>query len=69
LLGPDEVYISTTAFKEASQPVIIEGRVMVTRSPSTEPRDIRILKAVNVPALVPLVDVVVFSQKSRSPDF
>lgn len=42
---------------------IAEGKVLVAKNPCLHPGDIRVLKAVNVPALHHMVDCVVFPQK------
>lgn len=42
---------------------IYEGQVLVAKNPCLHPGDIRVLKAVNVPALHHMVDCVVFPQK------
>lgn len=44
---------------------IIEGEVVVAKNPCLHPGDIRVLKAVNVPALHHMVDCVVFPQKGK----
>ncbi|KAG2701579.1 hypothetical protein I3760_06G052500 [Carya illinoinensis] len=46
---------------------ILEGEVIVARDPSLHPGDVRVLKAVNVPALHHMVDCVVFPQKGKRP--
>lgn len=46
---------------------IIEGKVLVTRNPCTNPGDIRILNCVNRPQLRYLFNVVVFSSKGDRP--
>ncbi|KAF5442821.1 hypothetical protein F2P56_035439 [Juglans regia] len=46
---------------------VIEGEVVVARNPSLHPGDVRVLKAVNVPALHHMVDCVVFPQKGKRP--
>ncbi|KAK2802180.1 hypothetical protein FQN51_004861 [Onygenales sp. PD_10] len=45
-----------------SKPEVIEGVCIVARNPSLHPGDIRVVKAVDVPALHQLKDVVVFPQ-------
>ncbi|XP_071927776.1 RNA-dependent RNA polymerase 1-like [Coffea arabica] len=47
--------------------LILEGKVVVAKNPCLHPGDIRILKAVNLPALHHMVDCVVFPQKGRRP--
>jgi RNA-dependent RNA polymerase len=44
---------------------IFEGKVVVAKSPCLYPGDVRVLRAVNVPALQHMVDCVVFPQKGK----
>lgn len=46
---------------------IITGDVIVSRNPCSHPGDMRLLKAVDVPDLRYLFNVVVFSQKGNRP--
>ncbi|KAA8532478.1 hypothetical protein F0562_032522 [Nyssa sinensis] len=46
---------------------IIEGKVVVAKNPCLHPGDVRVLRAVNVPALHHMVDCVVFPQKGMRP--
>lgn len=46
---------------------LIEGKVVVAKNPCLHPGDIRVLKAVDVPALHHLIDCVVFPQKGNRP--
>ncbi|KAI3817148.1 hypothetical protein L1987_10937 [Smallanthus sonchifolius] len=46
---------------------IVRGDVVVARNPCLHPGDVRVLKAVNVPALHHMVDCVVFPQKGNRP--
>ena len=43
----------------------LKGMVVVAKNPCLHPGDIRVLKAVNVPALHHMVDCVVFPQKGK----
>ncbi|KAI7725319.1 hypothetical protein M8C21_029667, partial [Ambrosia artemisiifolia] len=46
---------------------IVTGNVVVAKNPCLHPGDVRVLRAVNVPALRHMVDVVVFPQKGARP--
>ncbi|GMH15150.1 hypothetical protein Nepgr_016991 [Nepenthes gracilis] len=46
---------------------IIKGRVVVAKNPCLHPGDVRVLQAVDVPALHHMVDCVVFPQKGQRP--
>ncbi|KAK4261811.1 hypothetical protein QN277_004760 [Acacia crassicarpa] len=46
---------------------IVTGKVVVAKNPCLHPGDVRVLKAVNVPALHHMVDCVVFPQKGSRP--
>ncbi|KAJ7954351.1 RNA-dependent RNA polymerase [Quillaja saponaria] len=46
---------------------IFEGKVVVAKNPCLHPGDMRVLRAVNVPALHHMVDCVVFPQKGPRP--
>ncbi|GLT27746.1 hypothetical protein SLA2020_027210 [Shorea laevis] len=46
---------------------VVEGRVVVAKNPCLHPGDVRVLRAVNVPALYHMVDCVVFPQKGKRP--
>ncbi|CAL5400050.1 unnamed protein product [Camellia sinensis] len=45
---------------------IVEGKVVVAKNPCLHPGDVRVLRAVNIPALHHMVDCVVFPQKGLS---
>ncbi|XP_077241142.1 putative RNA-dependent RNA polymerase 1 isoform X3 [Tasmannia lanceolata] len=47
--------------------VVLEGEVVVAKNPCLHPGDVRVLMAVNVPALHHMVDCVVFPQKGERP--
>ncbi|KAH0675158.1 hypothetical protein KY285_022959 [Solanum tuberosum] len=46
---------------------ILQGNVVVAKNPCLHPGDIRVLRAVDVPALHHMVDCVVFPQKGKRP--
>ncbi|XP_058079109.1 probable RNA-dependent RNA polymerase 1 [Magnolia sinica] len=46
---------------------VLEGRVLVAKCPCLHPGDVRVLQAINVPALHHMVDCVVFPQKGKRP--
>jgi hypothetical protein len=48
---------------------MLQGNVVVMKSPSLHLGDLRILKAVNVPNLSSLTNCIVFSTKGQQPDF
>ncbi|KAJ0095570.1 hypothetical protein Patl1_15306 [Pistacia atlantica] len=50
----------------SSQSRILEQRVIVAKNPCLHPRDVRKLKAVNVPALHHMVNCIVFPAKGKS---
>ncbi|KAF3945295.1 hypothetical protein ACB098_03G083200 [Castanea mollissima] len=47
--------------------LIFEGEVVVAKNPCLHPGDVRVLKAIDVPALHHLADCVVFPQKGKRP--
>nr|XP_043614737.1 probable RNA-dependent RNA polymerase 1 [Erigeron canadensis]XP_043614738.1 probable RNA-dependent RNA polymerase 1 [Erigeron canadensis] len=47
--------------------IIVDGKVVVAKNPCLHPGDVRVLRAVNVPALHHMVDCVVFPQKGPRP--
>ncbi|KAA8529775.1 hypothetical protein F0562_034125 [Nyssa sinensis] len=49
------------------QNFVVEGKVVVAKNPCLHPGDVRVLRAVNVPALHHMVDCVVFPQKGMRP--
>lgn len=56
------------AGRESEEPnYVIEGKVVVAKNPCLHPGDVRVLQAVNVPALHHMVDCVVFPQKGMRP--
>lgn len=63
------LYDSSDMFSERGrgQCYLIKGSVVVAKNPCLHPGDVRILKAVDVPALHHMVDCVVFPQKGPRP--
>ncbi|XP_041014135.1 RNA-dependent RNA polymerase 1-like [Juglans microcarpa x Juglans regia] len=51
----------------SDQHFLVTGKVVVAKNPCLHPGDVRVLRAVNVPALHHLVDCVVFPQKGLRP--
>ncbi|XP_010275353.1 PREDICTED: probable RNA-dependent RNA polymerase 1 [Nelumbo nucifera] len=49
------------------QKFIVEGKIIVAKNPCLHPGDVRLLQAVNVPALHHMVDCVVFPQEGKRP--
>ncbi|KAJ9135707.1 hypothetical protein P3X46_032859 [Hevea brasiliensis] len=47
--------------------LIFQGKVIVAKNPCLHPGDVRVLKAVDVPALHHMVDCIVFPQKGKRP--
>ncbi|XP_044472969.1 probable RNA-dependent RNA polymerase 1 [Mangifera indica] len=52
---------------ESSQTSVCKGKVVVAKNPCLHPGDMRVLKAVDVPALHHMVDCVVFPAKGKRP--
>ncbi|OWM90725.1 RNA-dependent RNA polymerase 1-like [Punica granatum] len=61
----DNTYMHTGTRSEKS--FVVQGRVVVAKNPCLHPGDVRVLRAVNVPALHHMVDCVVFPQKGMRP--
>ncbi|KAI1950370.1 hypothetical protein LOZ57_001929 [Ophidiomyces ophidiicola] len=57
-----EIFVQVSRADENGRYEIIEGICIIARNPSLHPGDIRVVKAVNVPALHHLKDVLVFPQ-------
>ncbi|KAJ7954356.1 RNA-dependent RNA polymerase [Quillaja saponaria] len=56
-----------TMYDGSEQQHICEGKVVVAKNPCLHPGDVRVLMAVNVPALHHMVDCVIFPQKGPRP--
>ncbi|KAG9142261.1 hypothetical protein Leryth_007687 [Lithospermum erythrorhizon] len=68
--GSRQFYDNSLAFGDSSSRgrcSIHVGRVVVAKNPCLHPGDVRVLKAVNVPALHHMVDCVVFPQNGMRP--
>ncbi|KAL1959629.1 hypothetical protein VTO42DRAFT_1664 [Malbranchea cinnamomea] len=57
-----EIFVQVSHANQGGKYEVIEGPCMIARNPSLHPGDIRVVRAVNVPALHHLKDVVVFPQ-------
>ncbi|CAI2323842.1 unnamed protein product [Caenorhabditis sp. 36 PRJEB53466] len=69
LLQHGQVFIqySPSIRQTSRQPVLKTGKVLITKNPCHVPGDVRVFEAVWQPALVHLVDVVVFPQHGPRP--
>ncbi|KAK3222191.1 hypothetical protein Dsin_009216 [Dipteronia sinensis] len=63
-LSDDSVMSSTNG---SVRHYIVKGNIVVAKNPCLHPGDVRVLRAVNVPALHHMVDCVVFPQKGMRP--
>ncbi|KAL5763115.1 hypothetical protein ACOSP7_019379 [Xanthoceras sorbifolium] len=63
-LSDDSVMSSSNG---STRRYIVEGKIVVAKNPCLHPGDVRVLRAVNVPALHHMVDCVVFPQKGMRP--
>ena len=57
-----QIFLQISARKSGERPTVVEGPCVLARNPSLHPGDIRVVRAVNVPALWHLKDVVVLPQ-------
>lgn len=57
-----EVFVQISPLEKGGHPRVIEGMCILARNPSLHPGDIRVVRAVNVPKLRHLIDVIVFPQ-------
>jgi RNA-dependent RNA polymerase len=60
-----EIFVQVPSKSDANRYNVIEGICLVGRNPSLHPGDLRVVRAVNVPALHHLRDVVVFPQTGQ----
>ncbi|KAI6677201.1 hypothetical protein NL676_037997, partial [Syzygium grande] len=52
---------------DSDQSFVVQGKVVVAKNPCLHPGDVRVLTAIDVPALHHMVDCVVFPQKGKRP--
>ncbi|KAF7718767.1 Uncharacterized protein PECH_004246 [Penicillium ucsense] len=57
-----EIFVQISSVEKGVRPKIIQGVCIVARNPSLHPGDVRVVRAVDCPALRHLLDVVVFPQ-------
>lgn len=57
-----QIFLQIPDKKDPTKYVVIEGICLVGRNPSLHPGDLRVVRAVNIPALYHMRDVVVFPQ-------
>ncbi|KAI3467225.1 hypothetical protein Pfo_023888 [Paulownia fortunei] len=62
-----EVAIMNDDDKSTEYNYIVKGKVVVAKNPCLHPGDVRVLKAIDVPALHHMVDCVVFPKKGTRP--
>jgi RNA-dependent RNA polymerase len=60
-----EVFVKYSNNRVSSRSHVVIGKVVVAKNPCLYPGDVRVLNAVDVPALRHMVDCVVFPQKGR----
>uniref|UniRef100_A0A6P6GIP9 RNA-dependent RNA polymerase n=1 Tax=Ziziphus jujuba TaxID=326968 RepID=A0A6P6GIP9_ZIZJJ len=65
LLDDSSFMFSSSSSREDS--FVVRGKVVVAKNPCLHPGDVRVLRAVDVPALHHIVDCVVFPQKGKRP--
>ncbi|KAL2927978.1 RNA-dependent RNA polymerase 1 [Bienertia sinuspersici] len=59
--------LTNTGYDFEPNNFVVKGQVVVAKNPCLHPGDVRILKAIDVPALRHMVDCVVFPQKGKRP--
>lgn len=57
-----QIFLQVTDRNDPKHHIVVEGLCLIGRNPSLHPGDIRVVQAIDVPALHHLRDVVVFSQ-------
>ncbi|RHN78072.1 putative RNA-directed RNA polymerase [Medicago truncatula] len=62
-----EVFVQYSHKRHSCLSHVVKGEVVVAKNPCLHPGDVRVLKAVDVPALRHMVDCVVFPQKGHRP--
>ncbi|WCJ33637.1 RNA-dependent RNA polymerase 1 [Euphorbia peplus] len=65
--GAGNRHLYDTSFSGSARNCVIQGQVVVAKNPCLHPGDVRVLRAINVPALHHMVDCVVFPQKGPRP--
>ncbi|KAJ7954353.1 RNA-dependent RNA polymerase [Quillaja saponaria] len=60
------IFEDSTVYRSEQERIVV-GKVVVAKNPCLHPGDVRVLRAVNVPALHHMVDCVVFPQKGSRP--
>ncbi|KNA07850.1 hypothetical protein SOVF_168010 isoform A, partial [Spinacia oleracea] len=59
--------LTCTGYDSEPYNYVVKGKVVVAKNPCLHPGDVRVLMAVDVPALSHMVDCVVFPQKGKRP--
>nr|BAV17947.1 RNA-dependent RNA polymerase [Chenopodium pallidicaule] len=59
--------LTSTDYESEPNNYVVKGKVVVAKNPCLHPGDVRVLMAVDVPALRHMVDCVVFPQKGKRP--
>nr|GMD23409.1 probable RNA-dependent RNA polymerase 1 [Ipomoea batatas] len=65
--GQRQLPVGPQFYESRDYNYIVRGKVVVAKNPCLHPGDVRVLRAVNVPALHHMVDCVVFPQKGERP--
>ncbi|KAG0251066.1 hypothetical protein BG011_007879 [Mortierella polycephala] len=65
VLAEGEIFVQVSSVENPNKRRIIEGKCVVVRCPCFHPGDIRVVRAVNRPALMHMYDVVAFNTKGH----